>query len=404
MKHLAILSSLLLLASAARADRIADLADGRVRPSAAGDTAEAYVPIKLPSSHAANLLALPNGDLLCTWFSGTWENESDLGIVVSRLAKGSRQWTMPQVVTHKPGWAFQNPVLFFPPAGPLWLMHTSQKAGAGQAEARMYLLTSADMGATWSAPKLMFDQPGAFDRQRLIVTGDTWLLPMYFTPSFGITKDAEANYSVMKISRDKGKTWQECRVPKSDGLVQPDVIQLAPDRFVAFFRSRFADWVYKSVSPDGCAWSAPEATVIPNNNASIQVERLRNGHLVMAFNNTQAAPTKGKPGRAARVPVSIALSVDEGKTWPWVRDVETGAEVSKEPVPETLAGVHLNAKQLKSFQDHTEAYEYPSILQTEDGAIHVAYTFRRRTIKYVRIGEDWIKKGGTAGVYKGASH
>ena len=40
--------------------------------------------------------------------------------------------------------------------------------------------------------------------ERVIVTGDTWLLPMYFTPSFGITKNAEANYSVMKISRDRG--------------------------------------------------------------------------------------------------------------------------------------------------------------------------------------------------------
>ena len=209
-------------------DPFPGLADGRVRLSAAGDTHEAYLPIKFPSSHAANLLALPNGDLLCTWFSGTWENESDLAIVVSRLKKGSNEWSMPEAVAHKPGWAYQNPVLFYPPGGPLWLLHTSQAAGKGQSESKMYYLTSSDFGVHWTDSNLLFDQPGAFDRQRLLVLGKTWLLPMYFTPSFGITKGAEKNFPAMKISSDQGKTWKTCDVPESNGMVQPDLIQLAP--------------------------------------------------------------------------------------------------------------------------------------------------------------------------------
>jgi predicted neuraminidase len=400
-KTLSAAACIALMAGPMRCDPIPDLADGKFRPSAIQGVQEAYIPIKFPSSHAANLLELPNGDLLCAYFSGTWENESNLAIVVARLPHGSHTWEMPQVAAQKEGWAFQNPVLFQAPGGPLWLMHTSQAAGAGQSEARMFSLTSSDNGKSWSAAKLMFDQPGAFDRQRLVVVGKEWLLPMYFTPSYGITKGAEKNYPVVQISTDHGQQWKSCSIPESGGMVQPDVIQLGPKRFVAFYRSRFADWVYKSESTDGCVWTAPKQTQVPNNNASIQVARLKNGHLVIAFNNTQAATSRGKPRGAARVPVSIALSEDEGKTWPWVRDVETGQEIPQEPVPETITGVKLSEKEMKDFKGHLNAYEYPSILQTSDGLIHAAYSFRRRTVKEVSFHEGWIKGGGTTGVFKG---
>src|SRR5437016_3503943 len=73
---------------------------GRLRLSAIAGLNEAYLVPIFPSAHAANLLELKNGDLLCTWFSGTWEGNSDVAIVVSRLAAGSGQWTEPKVVDH----------------------------------------------------------------------------------------------------------------------------------------------------------------------------------------------------------------------------------------------------------------------------------------------------------------
>src|SRR3954451_15799795 len=74
--------------------------DGRLRPSAIQGLKEAYLVPIFPSAHAANLLELKNGDLLCAWFSGTWEGNSDVTIVVSRLAAESTQWTEPKVVDH----------------------------------------------------------------------------------------------------------------------------------------------------------------------------------------------------------------------------------------------------------------------------------------------------------------
>jgi hypothetical protein len=68
--------------------------------------------------------------------------------------------------------------------------------------------------------------------------------------------------------------------------------------------------------------------------------------------------------------------------------------------PGTIAGVHLTPKGVKDFKGHLESYEYPSIFQTADESIHAAYSFRRRTVKSIRFQEDWIKGGGTIGVFK----
>jgi predicted neuraminidase len=355
--------------------------DGRFRPSALPGVEEAYLPPMFASSHAANLLLLRNGDLLCVWFSGSWEGNSDVAIMLARLRRGSNQWTSPQLVDHHAGESYQNPVLFEAPDGTLWLIHTTQAAGEGQANAKVLVTKSTDGGKTWPPPAVLFDTPGAFVRQSLLVmpNGD-WMLPMYFTPSRGITRGAETNYSAVKISGDKGAHWKECTVPDSNGYVQPDVIQLN-GHYLAFFRSRYADYIYRSASDDGCTWTAPRKTQLPNNNSSIQVTKLANGHLVLAFNNVSSVVVKGKPQAGPRKPLSVALSEDGGETWRWVRDLETGLPAARQ----------LPADPIGKDQPGREEYSYPSIVQTPDGKINVAYTYRRFTIKTVRFDEGWIR-------------
>lgn len=360
-----------------------ELADGVVRGSYLNGAKEAYLRIILPISHAANLLALPDGDLLCFWFSGAGEGGSGVSIVMSRLVQGSSRWTEPVLLSHRDGWSNQNPVPFRAPDGRLWLFHTSQKAGQGQQTAEVLALKSQDDGQTWTAPEPLFAEPGSFDRQHLVVFNRHWLFPMYHSAGPGIINSAQKDTSMVKISDDDGVTWRSCEVPGSGGLVQMNIVDLSPQSLVAFFRSRYADWVYKSVSGDGCQWSAPSPTQLPNNNSSIQVARLRNGHLVLAFDNAQASGSRGEPRTAPRAVLSVALSVDDGKTWPWVRDVQAG------PTPPAF----LPAEALE--------YSYPSITQTPDDSIHMAFTFRRETIKYVTFDEEWITQGQTIGLFTG---
>jgi predicted neuraminidase len=351
---------------------IAKLADGQFRHDAALNVEAAYLPILYPSSHAANLYQLRNGDILCVWFSGTWEGDSGVGIVMSRLRPGAGRWDPTVLIDRREGYSYQNPVLFQEPDGTVDLYHTEQGAGAGEANARVLHLTSHDNGHTWSAPEVLFDTPGAFTRHPMVVLPDgTWVLPLEIANSFGIGQGAEKNYSVTEVSSDQGKTWKECMMAGSRGLVQPTVVQIAPGELLAFLRSRASDFIYRSTSADGCTWTPSVPTQLPNNNASVQMFRLRDGHLVLAFDNSNQL----------RKPLAVALSVDDGKTWPWVRNLDTGR-----------AG--FGAAEQKPKMPGREEYSYPSIMQSRDGTIYVAYTFRRETIKVVSFREDWIRSNG----------
>lgn len=364
--------------------------DGLFRSSATAGLEEAYLGKLFRISHAANLVKLKNGDLLCFWFSGTGEGESNVAIVMSRLSKGSGQWSETVEIDHQTGKSFQNPVGFQLPGGHLWLLHTSQPAGEGQTNAEVLYLTSVDIGQTWSPPRPLFTQPGSFVRQPpILLSKKTWLLPMYYTPSRTISEGAESHYSVVKITNDSGRHWHECRIPGSNGMVQQSAVRLGTGQFLGLFRSRYADFIYQSTSHDGCSWTVPVATRLPNNNSSVQMTLLKDKSLVLAFNNVNSGTTRDKPRASARKPLSIALSEDGGATWPWVRDIETGAADSAQDESKRGRG--------------NEDYSYPSVLEDPTGKITVAYTYRRETIKVVRFDKDWIKNGGTTGIFKGGS-
>ena len=83
-----------------------------------------------------------------------------------------------------------------------------------------------------------------------------------------------------------------------------------------------------------------------------------------------------------RFPLSIALSEDGGKSWDHIRDLEPDVDFD-----------HEQPNRDKHTNDGDGEYSYPSIQEDgiHDGLIHVAYTFRRETIKYSAFMTDWIK-------------
>ena len=62
--------------------------DGKLYDNKLRDTVESLIPNPYESCHAADLLELPGGDLLCCWFAGSNEGNADISIVVSRLKAG----------------------------------------------------------------------------------------------------------------------------------------------------------------------------------------------------------------------------------------------------------------------------------------------------------------------------
>ena len=46
-----------------------------------------------------------------------------------------------------------------------------------------------------------------------------------------------------------------------------------------------------------------------------------------------------------------------------------------------------------SEQRLNREYSYPSIRQSADGALHLAYTVFRQHIRHARVMPDWVKQG-----------
>ena len=91
-------------------------------------TVEALIPNPFTSCHAADLLELPNGDVLCCWFAGSDEGNADISIALSRLNAGESQWTTPVIISDDASRSEQNPSLFLAPSGEVWVMYTAQTA------------------------------------------------------------------------------------------------------------------------------------------------------------------------------------------------------------------------------------------------------------------------------------
>ena len=97
--------------------------------------------------HASTVLALPDGSLLCCWFGGTHEGESDVGIYLSRRTDAG--WSKPKLLVNGAA-ANWNPVLFAGADGRLLLFY---KQGQQIADWQTWLLQSTDNGEPWRGPQ-----------------------------------------------------------------------------------------------------------------------------------------------------------------------------------------------------------------------------------------------------------
>lgn len=367
--------------------------DGRLYENEEMGTVEARLPDGgYPTAHAPALLELPNGDMLCCWFAGTYEGSADIRIICSRLERDGDRWSEPVDISGDPTRSEQNPSLFYGPDDAVWAIYTAQldrQAGKDnmQFTSQIRCQKSTDGGKTWGPYETLFAREGSFCRQPIqVLANGRWIFGNWLcTDSVdGLSGDPTA----FQISDDQGKTWRQVDMPNSRGRVHANVVEMDDGHLLAFMRSREADFIYRSESFDwGDTWSEPKPTPLPNNNSSISALRLQSGRVAIAYNPT--CTPDPKPGKAAwpglRCPVAVALSEDGGLTFPIVRWMERG---------EGFMG--------EENRTNNKQYEYPYLMQSRDGMLHLAYAaFTRLGIKYVRFSEQDVlgKKRERVGLY-----
>jgi predicted neuraminidase len=358
--------------------------------------------------HSSSIVECTNGDLLACWFHGSGERKADDVVIQgARLRKGSRQWSPVFLMADTPGLPDCNPVLFIDLQGRLRLVWIVVRANRWEQSILKYRVSSdyQQPGAPqWNWQDVMLLQPGDSFAEtiesvfsELITEEPMWAeyAPLYSRMIIQAAKDKAKrqtgwmtrthplilpsgrillplysdgyNVCLVAISDDQGEHWHASRPIVGLGPIQPSIVRKEDGTLVAYMRdSGNAPFrVLSSTSGDqGESWSPAADTNIPNPGSSLEVVALRDGGWVMAFNDTEDG----------RHRLAVALSQDEGKTWPWKRYV--GRSDTRE----------------KSFS-------YPSLIQAKDGTLHLTYSYRAKgqaTIRHCALDANWIRSGTQA--------
>jgi len=301
---------------------------------------------KAPFSQChASTIAESKGGLVAAWFGGSSEGHPDVGIWLSRNENG--RWTAPAEVASgaeiPPGrFPCWNPVLFQPAMGPLLLFY---KVGPNPSSWRGMWKTSEDGGKTWSPPKRLPEGILGPIKNKPVQLANGDILCPSSTEHDGWRVHFER-------TGDLGRTWQ-ATPPLGDGrefsAIQPAILVHKDGKLEALGRTRQGR-IFELWSEDaGKTWGRMTATALPNPNSGIDGVTLARGQHLLVYNHS----TK------ERSPLNVAVSSD-GREWKAALVLESGSG----------------------------EFSYPAVIQTNDGLVHITYTWKRLRIKHVVLDPD----------------
>ena len=307
-----------------------------------------------PSSHCASITELGGGDFYAVWYAGIHEGKEGTAIVSSRLVVGSDEWSPIEVMVSKPGMPGGNPVVWDDGAGTLHHFYNIMVDPAGGwNSAELFFDTSSDGGQTWGGERIFDPEAGMMVRHRPVrLSSDRVLLPAY---------DEKVWEGLCYISDDNGASWRRSgRMICPAGCIQPAIIERDDSSLHALVRPGDPGLAWECDSADqGETWTPCIPSALQNPNSGADMIRLRSGEVVACFNDS---PDK-------RSPLTIAVSLDEGRTWAGRHDLET----------------------------EDARFSYPTLMQASDDTVHLVYTWKRTGIMHTRISPEWLREVAGSG-------
>lgn len=303
------------------------------------------------ASHASTIVQLKNGDLLAAWFGGTGEGDPDVAIWSARRTASG--WSAPIELAREPHIACWNPVLFHSGDGRLWLYYKYGPAPSNWVAARRF---SLDEGRTWSpVERLPAGLLGPIRAKPLLLDNGVIVS--------GTSIEASHAWSIwIERSTDNGVIWSTIgpiplaagdpanppALDRTHGLIQPSIVRLGKHHLRLFARSTedIARICVSDSFDDGLTWSAARPLDLPNPNSGIDAVSLRDGRVVLVYNDTATA----------RSPLNVAVSHD---------------------------GEHF--QNFRTLESQPGEFSYPAIIQETGGDLDVTYTWNRKSIAFVHI-------------------
>jgi formylglycine-generating enzyme required for sulfatase activity len=266
-------------------------------------------PIFSNHNHFSAVCVCPNGDVLAAWYTCVGESDRQLAQAASRLRAGSDTWEPAALFFGVPDVNCHAPVLLRDGDR---IYHFCTQSLRGWDHASNIMRYSDDSGATWSRPQIILprtDPDHLSQPCTAFVAADGTLV-------LACDGDVHKDERLM-LSADRGKTW---RVAKGDMrkavgkyAIHPAVVERKDGAILAFLRGpdpmplltsrdRGDTWEV-AASPFGGIGGGQKAAAL----------RLASGAiLLLTFDRNKQL------GGGAMV----ALSLDEGKTWPHARKVD----------------------------------------------------------------------------------
>ena len=313
--------------------------------------------------HPASFTQLANGDLYLVYYGGSGEYGDDTAVYGSRQVAGSKEWSMPVAIADTPGRSEGNGVVWQAPDGIVWLFYLT-RYGETWSTSRIKYKISKDGAETWSDPVMLAFEQGMMVRSRPIVLNDgDYLLPIYHETGHDRENvGADTTSLFLRRNHETGEWTETERVYSRLGNLQPSVVQLTDDHLVAYCRRGGGygplkdGFIVKTESHDGGrTWTPGKDSKFPNPNSAVDFIRLKNGHLLLVYNDNNEGD---------RMPLTVAISTDNDRTYPHRRDI-----VNKPG----------------------DSAAYPTVLQADDGKIHLIYTSEGRTVvNHVVFDEDMV--------------
>ncbi len=307
--------------------------------------------------HASTVLELDNGSFLSAWFGGSREGGNDVAIWGAERAGGA--WSGPKLLAKVNGQPHWNPVLFRGSGREIQLFF---KVGKDCRYWQTWIMSSMDNGKNWSTPKKLvpgnLGGRGPVKNKCLELSDGTWLAPA----------SSEIGWwqAFVDISKDQGETWKRSGFVPMDKkilginefgeevpfqVIQPSLWESDSGQVHMLLRSSTGKICRSDSYDKGLTWTKVYEGDLLNNNSGIDLTKLSNGKLLLAFN-----PVSKNWGK--RWPMTLALSEDDGESW------DTKIDIEIEPDRE---------------------YSYPAVIATRDGGAAITYTWGRKNIAFVKL-------------------
>ena len=277
------------------------------------------------------ITVLPDGQYLLGWtaFYGGFHDASPAHILAMRSDDGGETWSEPVVILENDGKCNVMNVCFAQPGdGSIVMSHARTDDETGY-YSWTFSRKSTDGGHTWTPHKPMVDMEtwrGFSANDRMIVHSSGRLIA-----PFGLGRIPPGRYDDRNLlhparSDDMGETWQlssnvtPVKNPDHPGASEPVVVERKDGSLLFFNRTRTGT-IWAAESRDrGETVSEPWDTGVQCPAAPCIVKRVPStGDLLLIWNNAKP----DKPGSGGpRMPLTTAISRDDGASWSNVKDLE----------------------------------------------------------------------------------